>query len=278
MEQGNTDRLLEVLADLGYGSVEEFFDYFPYDKIFNELWQGELEANSLTEIAFAAHISAQYAMQFAPTFTKVEEFMRGDNEINAEVYNFANFLGFASGALYAVTDLLRADMTDVKAVVDEQSPYMRSLFYQCLVFLSHLKAVYQDLVGGSQSVPPKSRGKHRPAVPLSLVLKGDDVSYIRNFMQRHQALNLHDENPDYRMVVECAFEEYQEAFIKGYATQEDVQFVAVLAITMTLTAKHLFLKLGDGAPYLAAADLGRIYSISQSTVAATNRILLQKLE
>lgn len=80
------------------------------------------------------------------------------------------------------------------------------------------------------------------------------------------------------MVVECAFEEYQEAFIKGYATQEDVQFVAVLAITMTLTAKHLFLKLGDGAPYLAAADLGRIYSISQSTVAATNRILLQKLE
>lgn len=84
-------------------------------------------------------------MQFAPTFTKVEEFMRGDNEINAEVYNFANFLGFASGALYAVTDLLRADMTDVKAVVDEQSPYMRSLFYQCLVFLSHLKAVYQDL-------------------------------------------------------------------------------------------------------------------------------------
>ena len=85
MEQGNTDRLLEVLADLGYGSVEEFFDYFPYDKIFNELWQGELEANSLTEIAFAAHISAQYAMQFAPTFTKVEEFMRGDNEINAEI-------------------------------------------------------------------------------------------------------------------------------------------------------------------------------------------------
>ena len=104
----------------------------------------------------------------------------------------------------------------------------------------------------------------------------DDIG--RNFMQRHQALNLHDENPDYRMVVECAFEEYQEAFIKGYATQEDVQFVAVLAITMTLTAKHLFLKLGDGAPYLAAADLGRIYSISQSTVAATNRILLQKLE
>lgn len=104
------------------------------------------------------------------------------------------------------------------------------------------------------------------------------MSYIRNFMQRHQALNLHDENPDYRIVVECAFEEYQEAFINGYATQEDVQFVGVLAITMTLTAKHLFLKLGDGAPYLAAADLGRIYSISQSTVAATNRILLQKLE
>ena len=83
-------------------------------------------------------------------------------------------------------------------------------------------------------------------------------------MQRHQALNLHEENPDYRMVVECAFEEYQDAFLKGYATEEDVQFVAVLAITMTLTAKHLFLKLGDGAPYLAAADLGRIYSISQS--------------
>ena len=70
------------------------------------------------------------------------------------------------------------------------------------------------------------------------------MSYIRNFMQRHQALNLHDENPDYMMVVEFS----------------------------------LFLKLGDGAPYLAAADLGRIYSISQSTVAATNRILLQKLE
>ena len=101
------------------------------------------------------------------------------------------------------------------------------------------------------------------------------MSYIKNFMQRHQALNLHEENPDYRMVVECAFEEYQDAFLKGYATEEDVQFVAVLAITMTLTAKHLFLKLGDGAPYLAAADLGRIYSISQSTVASTNRILLQ---
>ena len=104
------------------------------------------------------------------------------------------------------------------------------------------------------------------------------MSYIKNFMQRHQALNLHEENPDYRMVVECAFEEYQDAFLKGYATEEDVQFVAVLAITMTLTAKHLFLKLGDGAPYLAAADLGRIYSISQSTVASTNRILLQKLQ
>ena len=148
MEQGNIDRLLEVLADLGFGSVEEFFDYFPYDRIFNEIWEGRLEANSLTEIAFAAHISAQYAMQFAPTFSKVEEFMRGDNEINAEVYNFANFLGFASGALYAVTDFLRADMTDVKAVVDEESPFMRSLFYQCLVFLSHLKAVYQDLKQG----------------------------------------------------------------------------------------------------------------------------------
>lgn len=91
MEQGNIDRLLEVLADLGFGSVEEFFDYFPYDRIFNEIWEGRLEANSLTEIAFAAHISAQYAMQFAPTFSKVEEFMRGENEINAEVYNFSEF-------------------------------------------------------------------------------------------------------------------------------------------------------------------------------------------
>lgn len=66
MEQGNIDRLLEVLADLGFDSVEEFFDYFPYDRIFNEIWEGRLEANSLTEIAFAAHISAQYAMPSVP--------------------------------------------------------------------------------------------------------------------------------------------------------------------------------------------------------------------
>lgn len=100
------------------------------------------------------------------------------------------------------------------------------------------------------------------------------MNFTRNFINRRRTLDLYGERSDCRIVIECAFDEYEEAFIEGSASAEDAHFTEVLALIMMMAAKALFLKRGNRAQ-AEALDLARIYSVSQGAAAAANSILLR---
>ena len=102
------------------------------------------------------------------------------------------------------------------------------------------------------------------------------MNSIRNLIHRRRALDLYGEAPDSRMVLECAFDEYEEVFADGSASVEEVRFTAILSLTMMLSAKALLLHPGNRTQ-AEALDLARIYSVSQSAAASAHQILVRGL-
>lgn len=102
------------------------------------------------------------------------------------------------------------------------------------------------------------------------------MSSIRNLIHRRRALDFYGEAPDGRIVLECAFDEYEEAFSDGSAGMEEVRFAAVLSLTMMLFSKALFLHFGNRTQ-AETLDLARIYSVSQSAAASVHRMLVRGL-